>query len=177
MDSTSGTRDDSTRARILRATFEVLGRKGYDKLNLSDVAAQAKISRPTLYRLFSSKAELLTAFGAYEQANIENGLRAAAEGHTGVARLDAVLRFIVEFQESYSLSRMVHVEPDHVLAQIERVIPIMRAHLEPLVPQGDPVIVAGTIVRLAISHYLVGGDDKADALAQLRHAAGISGQV
>jgi hypothetical protein len=28
-------------------------------------------------------------------------------------------------------------------------------------------------VRLAVSHYLVAGDDKAAFLAQLRHAAGI----
>ncbi|MGW6333683.1 helix-turn-helix domain-containing protein [Nocardia rhamnosiphila] len=33
------------------------------KLNLADVAATAKVSRPTLCRFFSSKDELLAAFG------------------------------------------------------------------------------------------------------------------
>ena len=51
--------DDPMRERILRATFKVLCRHGYGKLNLSDVAAQAGISRPTLYKFFSSKDELL----------------------------------------------------------------------------------------------------------------------
>nr|WP_246462089.1 TetR/AcrR family transcriptional regulator [Nocardia transvalensis] len=159
----------------MRATFEVLSRKGYGKLSLSDVAQQAKVSRPTLYRLFSSKEELMAAFGEYEQHNIEEGLRAAIEGLAGPERLDAVLRYMVEHQKSYALSRLVDIEPDHVLSQIARVIPIMRAYLEPLVPQDDPVVVAGTLVRLAVSHYLVASDDSTDFLAQLRHAAGISG--
>ncbi|WP_228835389.1 TetR/AcrR family transcriptional regulator [Nocardia abscessus] len=174
MDADGGTNSDTTtRTRILRATFEVLGRRGHSKLSLSDVAAQAKVSRPTLYRLFSSKEELLAAFGSYEQRNIEDGLRAATEGLTGPDRLDAVLRFIVDFQDSYSLSHLVGVEPDHVLSQITRVLPIMRGLIAPMVDGDDAELVAGTIVRLAVSHYLVAGDDKATFLAQLRHAAGI----
>ena len=38
---------DPMRERILRAAFKVLSRHGYGKFNLSDVAAQAGISRPT----------------------------------------------------------------------------------------------------------------------------------
>ncbi|MFC3962495.1 TetR/AcrR family transcriptional regulator [Nocardia jiangsuensis] len=166
--------DHGTRTRILRATFEVLARKGHGKLSLSEVAVQAKVSRPTLYRFFASKPELLAAFGAYETANIEAGLRAVTEGLEGHARLDAVLRYMVEHQGSYSLSRVVDIEPDYVLGQLERVIPIMRRLLEPAVTQGDPRVVAGTLVRVAVAHYLVGGDDRAEFLAQLRQAAGIT---
>lgn len=175
MDSISERDGNDTRTRILRATFEVLGRRGYGKLNLSDVAAAAKVSRPTLYRLFSSKQDLLAAFGEYEQRNIEKRVRAAIEGLEGAERLDAVLRFIVDFQDSYSLSRVVEVEPDYVLQEIARVVPVMREVIEPLVLQDDRRIIAGAIVRLAVAHYLVGGDDRADFLAQLRHTAGISG--
>ncbi len=38
------------RQRILAATAEVLGRNGMTKLSLSEVAQQAGVSRPTLYR-------------------------------------------------------------------------------------------------------------------------------
>ena len=55
--------DQSTRRRILAATFVVLARDGRRKLQLSDVAAEAKVSRPTLYRHFGSKEGLLEAFG------------------------------------------------------------------------------------------------------------------
>ncbi|MGY2116412.1 TetR/AcrR family transcriptional regulator [Nocardia gipuzkoensis] len=174
MVSDGGTSSDTTtRTRILRATFEVLGRRGHSKLSLSDVAAVAKVSRPTLYRLFSSKEELLAAFGSYEQRNIEDGLRAATEGLTGSDRLDAVLKFIVDFQDSYSLSHLIDVEPDHVLSQIARVLPIMRRQIAPMIDRDDAEISAAAIVRLAVSHYLVASDDKATFLAQLRHVARI----
>ena len=47
--------DTSTRHRILVATAEVLGRSGQTKLSLSEVALQAGVSRPTLYRWFADK--------------------------------------------------------------------------------------------------------------------------
>ena len=66
--------DTSTRQRILAATAEVLGRNGKTKLSLSDVATQAGVSRPTLYRWFASKEQLLSAFSAYERQIFESGL-------------------------------------------------------------------------------------------------------
>lgn len=59
--------DTSTRERILAATAEVLGRHGMTKLSLSEVATQAGVSRPTLYRWFGSKQELLDAFVVWER--------------------------------------------------------------------------------------------------------------
>ncbi|MGI5221743.1 TetR/AcrR family transcriptional regulator [Nocardia sp. CA-290969] len=163
----------STRTRILRATFEVLSRHGHSKLNLSDVAAAAKVSRPTLYRFFSSKEELLAAFGRFEQQNTEDAFAAATAGLTGAARLDAALRYMVDHQQSYSLARLVDVEPDHVLAELTRVMPVMRDLIRPMIDGDDADIAAAAIVRLAACHYVVRGDDRATFLAQLRHVAGI----
>ncbi|MEU1983797.1 helix-turn-helix domain-containing protein [Nocardia sp. NPDC019395] len=163
----------STRTRILRATFEVLSRHGHSKLNLSDVAATAKISRPTLYRFFSSKEELLAAFGRYEQQNTQDSFAAATQGLDGAARLDAALRYMVDHQESYSLARLVDVEPDHVLAELARVMPSMRDLIRPMIEGENADIAAAAIVRLAACHYMVRGDDRATFLAQLRHVAGI----
>jgi AcrR family transcriptional regulator len=108
--------DTSSRQRILAATAEVLGRNGKTKLSLSEVAAQARVSRPTLYRWFASKEELLSAFSSYERQVFESGLIKATAGLKGADRLDAVLRFIVEYQHSYSGVRMVDVEPEHTIA-------------------------------------------------------------
>jgi TetR/AcrR family transcriptional regulator, repressor for uid operon len=63
--------DQSTRERILAATAEVLGRNGMTKLSLSEVALQAGVSRPTLYRWFASKRELLDAFVVWERQYYE----------------------------------------------------------------------------------------------------------
>src|SRR4029077_19005312 len=92
--------EDPMRDRILRATFKVLCRHGYGKLNLSDVAAQAGISRPTLYKSFSSKEDLLSAFSLFEMQLLREDLDRAIEGRTGGERVDALLRFLVDFYGS-----------------------------------------------------------------------------
>ena len=72
--------DQSTRERILAATAEVLGRNGMTKLSLSEVALQAGVSRPTLYRWFASKRELLDAFVVWERQYYERAVaRATAD--------------------------------------------------------------------------------------------------
>src|ERR1700744_3829834 len=89
--------EQSTRRRILAATFVVLARDGRRRLQLSDVAAQAKVSRPTLYRYFGSKEGLLDAFGLYEQDNFDAGIATAIAGLSGDDRLDVALRIVFEF--------------------------------------------------------------------------------
>src|SRR5262245_4940339 len=138
----------TTNERILEATLEVLARSGPRKLSLSDVAAAAGVSRPTLYRWFPSKEALLDAFGRYEQHKYDAGIAAAIVGLEGEARLDAVLRHIVDFQYSYSLRRVVDVEPEHVVQQMTRVLPIMRDRLLPLFPGRDGRTTASVVTRV-----------------------------
>ena len=131
------------------------------------------MSRPTLYRWFSCKEELLSAFSRYERQVFEIGLVEATAGLKGVEKLDAALRFIVEYQHSYSGVRMVDVEPEHVIAQVSRVIPQMREGLQRLLPGPNAAVKAATVIRIAISHYIVRSDDADQFLAQLRHAVGL----
>ncbi len=44
---------------VLEVALQVLGEVGYDKLTLDEVAARARASKATLYRRWSSKAELV----------------------------------------------------------------------------------------------------------------------
>ncbi len=93
--------DNSSRQRILAATAEVLGRNGMTKLSLSEVALQAGVSRPTLYRYFADKRELLDAFVVWERQYYERAVAdataepsAVRETRCGVAghrRIPAVL--------------------------------------------------------------------------------------
>jgi AcrR family transcriptional regulator len=165
--------ESSSRQRILRATAEVLARSGQSKLSLSDVAAQAGVSRPTLYRWFASKGELLDAFGAFERDMFDDGVNRATAGLRGNDRLDAALRFIVEYQQSYSGVRVVDIEPEVAIAQLARVIPQMRARLQRLIPGTGGAIKAATAIRVAVAHYIVRSDDSEQFLAQLRHAVGL----
>jgi AcrR family transcriptional regulator len=165
--------DTSTRSRILAATTEALARSGQAKLSLSEVALQAGVSRPTLYRWFASKEELLEAFGRYEREMFDSGTARATAGLRGNERLDAALRFIVEYQHSYSGVRLVDIEPEVVIKQLSSIIPQMRIRLEKLLSGPNAGVKAATAVRIAISHYIVRSDDDDEFLAQLRHAVGL----
>lgn len=129
-----GDLEPSTRRRILDATHVVFARSGHRNLQLSDVAAEAKVSRPTLYRYFGSREGLLNAFALYEQDNFDAGIAKAMAGLDGPARLDAALRFVVDFQDSYSLGSIVDIEPEHVLSQMKRVLPIMHERIARVIP-------------------------------------------
>jgi AcrR family transcriptional regulator len=172
-DGSAAVEDTSTRHRILVATAEVLGRSGQTKLSLSEVALQAGVSRPTLYRWFASKGELLDAFGVFEREMFDTGISRATAGLRGTEKLDAALRFIVEYQHSYSGVRLVDIEPEVVIAQLGRIIPLMRARLLKLMSGAGGAVKAATAIRVAVSHYIVRSDDDDQFLAQLRHAAGI----
>jgi AcrR family transcriptional regulator len=165
--------DTSTQRRILAATAEVLARSGQTKLSLSEVAMQAGVSRPTLYRWFASKEELLYAFGLYEREMFDSGISKATAGLRGNEKLDAALEFIVSYQQSYSGVRMVDIEPEVVIAQLALVIPVMRARLERMLQGSNRAVKAATVIRVAVSHYIVRSDDGDHFLAQLRHAAGL----
>jgi AcrR family transcriptional regulator len=165
--------EPSTRERILEATLEVLSRSGTRKLSLSDVATEAGVSRPTLYRWFPSKEALLKAFGLHEQAKYDAGIAAAIADVDERDRLDAVLQFIVEFQSTYSLRRIVDIEPGHALGQMKRVLPITRERLLPYFTGPDAFTTAAVVTRIAISHLLLPEDDPDLFLAELRSAAGI----
>lgn len=154
----------------------VLARSGRKRLMLSEVAAEAKLSRPTLYRYFPSKDDLLAAFGLYEQDNFDAGIASAMAGLRGYQRLDAALQFVVDFQRSYSLGFLVDTEPEHVLAQMRRVMPVLQERIARLIHGEDAEVIAATVVRVAVCHYLIGDDDRDRFLAELRYAAGIDPQ-
>jgi AcrR family transcriptional regulator len=168
--------DRSSRERILAATAEVLGRNGMTKLSLSGVALQAGVSRPTLYRWFASKKELLDAFVVWERQYYERAVAEATADLPACERLDAALRVIVDYQQSYPGLRMVDIEPAQVIKRLSRVIPLMRQRLERLATGPDAALAVATAVRVAISHYLVRSDDDDNFLNQLRHAARVKHQ-
>ncbi|WP_254205749.1 hypothetical protein [Nocardia alni] len=114
---------------------------------------------------------MLTAFGEFEVQLIREGLGRAIEGLTGRERVQALLRFLADFYRSYEMRGLVEIEPGLVLEQMGRALPtlveLMTPVLEGQVP--DPEVVAMTLVRLSLCHYLVPGYDER-FLDQLRVA-------
>jgi AcrR family transcriptional regulator len=169
------------RTRLLDATGVVLARQGPRKLSLTDIAAEAGVSRPTLYKYFASKDALLLALAAHEKQRFNAGLADALDGLTGATRLDRALRYMVEFQRDYPMRELVAIEPGFIIDQLDRSLRTMRASLVPLFeelapPAGagaaGPADLADLVVRTALSHFLIPGDD-AQLLRELRHVAGL----
>lgn len=50
---------------ILRAALRIMGRSGYAGMSIEEVAAEAEVSRPTIYLRYAGKAELATAALAF----------------------------------------------------------------------------------------------------------------
>jgi AcrR family transcriptional regulator len=90
---------DDTRNRILDAAERLIARLGYQKTTVDDIAAEARISKRTIYLHFPSKEEvaLVTIDRIAERLN--ERLRAIARGTgTPAARLREMLRERVMFR-------------------------------------------------------------------------------
>jgi AcrR family transcriptional regulator len=173
---------DTTRIRLLDAASQAVATYGRHRLSLTDVAATARVSRPTLYRHFPSKNDLLLALADHEKMRFERGLADALRGLSGPDRLDRALLYIVEFQHEYPMRGLVVTEPTFMLEQLERALRTMAAPLASLLGELTPVTgprehrpadLADLVVRTALSHFLIRGQE-AQLLRQLRLVVGLT---
>jgi AcrR family transcriptional regulator len=97
------------RDRIVEAGLTLLAERPYDKIQVKDVAEEAKVALGTVYHYFSSKehlfAEVLVRWAATLRTNISrNPLR----GLTDAQRLTQVItRSVRAFQRQPSLARLI----------------------------------------------------------------------
>jgi len=71
------------------------------------------------------------------------------------------------------LSSLAETEPEYVLQQLKRVLPIMRDRIARIIGGEQAEVAASTVVRIAVCHYVIGDDTPDRFLAELRHAAGL----
>ena len=170
----AGRRGESVRDRLLEAAGLVLADAGPRSLHMSAVAAEAGVSRPTLYAYFPTKQDLLSGLASYQRARFNQGLEWALAGLTGAERLDRALAFMIEFQRAYPMRKLVLIEPEFMLDQLERSLRSMSASLVPLFEEALEVDgataadLADLAVRTAISHFLIPRDAE-QLVRELRH--------
>jgi AcrR family transcriptional regulator len=173
--------------RILDAAQRLVFRTGARKLSLSDVAILARVSRPTIYRYFVSKEELIDALGKRERRRFDTAMDEAMSGVVGVARLEAALDVIATFVEDQPPGRLLDLEPGFAHDQMAQALPMLTEGLmvvlqrcareDAFAAAVDPHDLAGAIARTALSHYIFPDTDRAAARRQLRAAAGLCGRV
>lgn len=170
--------------RILDAAQRLVMQTGARRLSLTEVATLAGVSRPTLYRYFTSKEELIDALGKREYRRFNAAMAAAVANTTGVARLEAAIEVAAAFLQDQPPRDLIDLDPGFVNEQVARVLPMMTAALtevltlgldEDVIPGGaDPVHLAAAVARTALSHYVFPDLDPAAARLQMRAAAGLN---
>jgi AcrR family transcriptional regulator len=172
--------------RILDAAQRLVFRTGARKLSLSDVARLARVSRPTVYRYFASKEEIIDALGKRERRRFNAAMDNAMSGVVGVARLEAAVDVIATFVEAQPPGRLLDLEPGFAHEQMAQALPMLADGLMGVVERCaregafatpvDPRDLAGAIARTALSHYIFPDTDRAAARREIRAAAGLSGR-
>jgi AcrR family transcriptional regulator len=165
-----GSESSSLPDRILDAAQRLVLQTGARRLSLTEVAKLAGVARPTLYRYFVSKDQLIYALGKREFRRFSTAMSAALSGRSGVEGLEAAIDLVVAFLQVQPPSHLVDLEPGFVNEQMARVLPMVTAAF---MAAGAPRDLAGAFARTALSHYIFPDSDRTAARRQIRAAAGL----
>ena len=172
---------------IVAAASRLLAELGsHERLTLSAVAEAAQVSRPTLYRWFATREDLLKAMSDHQERRFYEGLAEALElERTPARRLDAALGYLVTYlDETFGPASPV-VEPGFTVGSLKASLPKQKATWVRLL--GDalarvPAVRAGDLsveqaaelfLRLAYSHYLIPSPEPQVLLQAMRSMAGL----
>jgi AcrR family transcriptional regulator len=169
--------------RILDAAGRLVLSVGARKLSLSDVATLAGVSRPTIYRYFASKEDLIDALGAQVRRRFDAAMERAMNGVTGLIRWETAVDVVVTFMEDQPPGRQLDLDPGFAHGQMARALPMITEKLMVILQQCiredgfDSAVstrdLAGAVARVALSHYIFPDADPAVGRRQIRAAAGL----
>jgi AcrR family transcriptional regulator len=169
--------------RILDAAGRLVLSVGARKLSLSDVATLAGVSRPTIYRYFVSKEDLIDALGARVRRRFDAAMERAMDGVTGVARWEAAVDVVVTFMEDQPPGRQLDLDPGFAQDQMARALPMITEKLTVVLQQcaredgfgaaAGARDLAGAVARVGLSHYMFRDADPAAARREIRATAGL----
>jgi AcrR family transcriptional regulator len=153
-------------ARILEAAKRCCERWGFDRVTVDDIAAEAGLSRATLYRLFPGGKDVL--FEALRVQELEDFFNRLLDGIGQPETLDELLTSAVtcalrEMRDDEHLAIMLSTAPGEVLGELTvtgmpRIIRVATVFLTPLaerfLDRREAVEVVELLVRLVISAFL-----------------------
>lgn len=162
---------DRAETRILDAAKRCCERWGLDKVTVDDIAAEARVSRATLYRLFpGGKDVLFDALRVREINEFFAVLAAQVEraGNLEDLLVTAVVTATRELRADEHLALMLASEPGEALSQLTvgglpRIIRMATVTLTPLVAtymsQPAAARLIDVLARLTISYFLAPSAD------------------
>jgi AcrR family transcriptional regulator len=156
--------------RILAAAQRLVLQRGARRLSLTEVAKLAGVARPTLYRYFVTKDDLIDALGKRERRRFTTAMATAGAGTSAPERLDAAIDVVAAFLQNQPPRHLIDLEPGFVNEQMARVLPMVEEALGAVLDRD----LAGAVARTALSHYIFPDPDPTAIRRQLRAAAGLS---
>jgi len=168
----------STRERLLDATIEAAAIHGLAKLSVGDVAKHAGLSRPTLYKHFASKDELVAQAVLRETERLATAIAAAAEPFDApeAAIEAAMLTTLTLTREHPLLDRLVRTEPEAllpllitddgpVIAAVRSVVDGVLDRKVPSLSDVDRRRTSDLLSRVLISYAITAPDDPPEVVA------------
>ncbi len=151
---------------MLDAAKACCERWGVAKVTIDDIAAEARVSRATLYRMFPGGKDVL--FEALRVRELEDFMTRLREHVEGADSLEEVVvrtmvNAILELRADQHLATMLASEPGEVLSNltvdgVPRIIRVATLFLSPLVddflPRKQSARLVELLARLVISYFL-----------------------
>src|SRR5580704_15754430 len=128
-------RKSTQRERLLAGMLTSANRGGYAGANVSEVIAQAGVSRPTFYDYFADRDECFVASIEGVQAQLLDEVRVAVEGRAPAEALEATIEALAEFAtvepaKARFLTKEALAGPDAALDARDRGITAMAQLIE-----------------------------------------------
>jgi TetR/AcrR family fatty acid metabolism transcriptional regulator len=112
-----GTRGEQTRDKILRAAGRLVGRVGFRRTTITEIAEDAGIGKATVYLYFKDKQDILACLVLRETAHILDQIRQAVDGKDTVAgRLRAFI--LTRYRSIHSLLELYTATPQLLLEDL-----------------------------------------------------------
>lgn len=176
------------RDRLLEAAGRIFARTGYERASMDEIAAEAGVGKPTLYRYFDGKAALFAAVFVDALDGLEARLEAVLAEESGIeARLRGVVAELIPTFRDHLVSLRVLSEDAAAIDQSKRrifrerrvrIAGFLSRALDGAPEEVDPVRVAHLIVGMIWSGTAAirAGDDEIAAEITALVLNGIAGR-
>lgn len=156
---------EESRKQILQVATRLILEKGYKNVNMGDIAAEAGISRPTLYLYFRDKKDLLKATIQNLIEEVGDALEmslASSDTSPDGGFFDRVHELYGDrFAIFFEIINATGIDSDlvHEIGRLhETILERMKTHIEKRIPgckdQMDPYIVSNALLALFIGLQL-----------------------
>jgi AcrR family transcriptional regulator len=154
----------ATRERLLEAAYRCVARYGIAKTTVDDIAREAKVSRPTVYRQFpGGKDVILREVVAWESGRFFGAVTRAVAGVTDLADLleELIVVASAEMASHQVLQKVLQTEPERLLpllvTGLDRLIALLKPLLllamqrSPIRSGVDPDLASDYLARMLLS--------------------------